>query len=126
MSSRLGRAANIGFAPQFGAFATWRQVAAFGVKARETEAHGHDGDDLRIVANVLADAEPATQADARRVGIGTARGMDSHSRRLPGYANARGGRDLKDGSWLMREAGAISGRVAADAACADVFDERRE
>src|SRR5271163_825526 len=40
-------------APQFGAFATWRQVAALGVKARETEAHGDDGDDLRIVENVL-------------------------------------------------------------------------
>ena len=120
---QIGQSREHWLAPQFGAFAAWRQVAAFGVKARETEAHGHDGDDLRIVENALTDAEPAAQADARRVGIGTTRGMDSNPRRLAGDANARGRRDLKDGSRLMREAGAISGRVAADAACADVFSQ---
>jgi hypothetical protein len=52
--------------------------------------------------------------------------VDSNPRRLTGDANARGRRDLEDGSRLMREAGAISGRVAANAACADVFGERRE
>jgi hypothetical protein len=113
-------------APQFSAFATWRQVAALRVKAGEAEAHGHDGDDLRIVENVLADAEPAAQADAGTVGIGTTGSMDSNPRRLAGDANARGGRDLEDGPRLMREAGAISGRVAADAACADVFGQCRE
>src|SRR3984885_13821504 len=113
-------------APQFSAFAARRQVAALGVKARETEAHGHDGDDLRIVENLLANAEPAAQADARRVGIGTARGMDSHPRRLTGDADARGGTDLEDGPRLMREGRAISGGVAANAAGADVLGEGRE
>jgi hypothetical protein len=52
--------------------------------------------------------------------------MDADPWRLAGDANARGGRDLEDGPRLMREAGAISGRVAANAAGADVFGERRE
>ena len=101
-------------------------MEAGGVKAWETEAHSYDGDDLRIVENALTDAKPAAQADARRVGIGTTRGMDPSPRRLAGDANARGGRDLEDGPRLMREAGAISGRVAANAAGADVFGEGRE
>src|ERR1700690_2365282 len=112
-------------APQFRAFAARRQVAALRVKARETEAHGHDGDDLRSVENLLANAEPAAQADARRVGIGTARGMDANPRRLAGDANARGGRDLEDGPRLMREAGAASGGGAANAAGGGGFCERR-
>jgi hypothetical protein len=61
---QIGKKRKHWLAPQFGAFATWRQVAAFGVKARETEAHSHDGDDLRIVENLFTDAEPAAQADA--------------------------------------------------------------
>jgi hypothetical protein len=123
---QIGQSRKHWLAPQFGAFPTWRQVAAFCVKAWETEAHSHDGDDLRIVENALTDAKPAAQADARRVGIGTSRGMDTNPRRLAGDANARGRRDLEDGPRLMRESRAISGRVAADAACADVLDKRRE
>ena len=56
---QIGESRKHALAPQFGAFATWRQVAAFGVKAWETEAHSHDGDDLRIVENLLPDSEPA-------------------------------------------------------------------
>ena len=122
----LGEARDCGGtnALQFGAFTTWRQVAAFGVKAWETEAHSYDGDDLRIVENALTDAKPAAQAYARRVGIGTTRGMDTNPRRLAGDANARGGRDLEDGPWLMREGRAISGCVATHAASPDVFGQR--
>ena len=61
---QIGQSGEHWLAPQFGAFTTWRQVTALGVKAGEAEAHGHDGDDLRIVENALTDAEPAAQADA--------------------------------------------------------------
>ena len=50
--------------PQLRAFAARRQIAAVGVEAGEAEAHGDDGDDPWIVENVLADVEPAAQADA--------------------------------------------------------------
>jgi hypothetical protein len=123
---QIGESREHWLAPQFGAFTTWREIAAFGVKARETEAHGHDGDDPRIVENALTDAEPAPQPDAGWVGIGSTRGMDSNPRRLAGDANARGGRNLKDGPWLMREGRAISRGVTANAACADVSGKRRK
>ena len=60
------------------------------------------------------------------IGIGTPRSVHPDARRLTGDAKARGGRDLEDGSRLMRQGRAISGRVATDAASPDVFDERRE
>ena len=123
---QIGESRKHALAPQLRAFAARGQVAALGVEAGEAEAHGRDGDDLWIVENVLADAEPAAQPDARRIGVGTARGMDPDARRLAGDANARGGRDLEDGPRLMRQGSAISRRVAANAAGADVFGERRE
>jgi hypothetical protein len=66
---QIGESREHWLAPQLGAFATWRQVAAFGVKAGEAEAHSHDGDDLWIVENALTEPKPVAQPDAGRVGI---------------------------------------------------------
>ena len=78
-------------APQFGAFPARRQVAAVGVKAGETEAHSHDGDDLRIVEDLFVNPEPAAQPHARRISIWAPRSMRADTRRLTDDAEARGG-----------------------------------
>ena len=113
-------------APQFGAFPPRRHISAIGVEAGEAEAHWNDGDPLGIVEDLLSDAEPEAQARARRIGVWTPRSMDTDARRLPRDAETGGGRDLEDGSRLMRQRRLVSGRVAADAAGPDVFRERRE
>src|ERR1700722_12796253 len=123
---QIGESRKHSLAPQFGAFAARRQVAALDVEAGEAEAHGRHGHDLRIVEHVLSDPEPAAQPDARRVRIGTARGMDADAWRLAGDADARGGRGLEDGPWRVRQRSAISRRVPADPARPNLFDERRE
>ena len=56
---QVGEKREESFAPQFGAFAARRQVAALGVVTRETEPHRHDRYRLRIVEDLFADAEPA-------------------------------------------------------------------
>ena len=76
-------------APNLRALAARRQVAAFGVETRETESHRHDRNLLRIIENLFADPEPLAQADARRIGERTSRGMDPDAGRLAGDAEAR-------------------------------------
>src|ERR1700760_2242212 len=120
---QIGKSCKHAPAPEFRAFTAWRQIAALGVEAGETEAHGHDGYDLWIVENVLADSEPTAQANARRVRVGPARSMNPDTRRLAGDANARRGGDLEDRPWLVRQRGAVSRRVAANAAGSDLFGE---
>jgi hypothetical protein len=53
-----------------------------GVVTREAEPHRHDRDPLWIVEGFFADPEPASQPDARRIGIGASRGMDPDAGRL--------------------------------------------
>jgi len=88
--------------PGLRAFATRRQVAALGVVSRETEAHADDRYVSGVVERFLIEAEPIANANAGRIGIGSAGRMGACARRLADDADARGRLRLEDGTRVGR------------------------
>src|SRR5262249_47213822 len=119
----IGQALEEWPAPDLGALAARRQIAALAVEAGKAEPHRHDRDLARVVENLLANREPAAQPDAGRIGIGAPRGMDPDARRLASDAKARFSRNLEDRPRLMRQGAPISRRIAADAASPQLSDQ---
>jgi hypothetical protein len=76
--------------------------------------------------DILANAEPATQAHAGAIGEGPARRVHAHSGRLAGNAKARGAGGLDDRSRLVRQGTAVARGVAANAAAPKLLEQRLE
>jgi len=102
-------------APCRRAFAARRQVAALGILAGKAEPHRHDGEFLGVVELFVADAEPASQSIAGRIGERHAGNMHLGARRLAGEQDARRRGRQQHRSRFMRQ-GPSKRMLDADAA----------
>ncbi|MOA21951.1 hypothetical protein D3C78_1424730 [compost metagenome] len=79
-------------APVRRTFAPGRQVAALVVITGKTEAHGHDGETIRVIECLPIDIKPLAQPVTRGIVEGQPRFVHTKPRRLPGNKDARLGR----------------------------------
>ncbi len=107
------------------AFASRRQIGAFGVAARVAKTHGRDRDARRIVELLTGKAYPAAQAVAGGIVERRSGGVDPRSRRLASDQQASAGRNLQNRPWFVRQRGAER-PFDAKAAGADARDQRVE
>ena len=103
-------------APSLGAFVSRRRISSRDIVSRKAEAHWDDGDLVKVVKSFLVDPKPISQAHARRIGIGTAGGVDASAWCLTGDTDARITGCLYHRLRFMRQSGAIARCVAADTA----------
>ena len=112
--------------PGFAALAARRQITTLGVQPRKAKPHGNDGQKIRIIEPVLIHAQPSAKTVARRVRERPAGGVHAGAGRLAAHKKARRAGKLQDGARIMRQAGAVAWRLAAQAAMRDTLQKVRK
>ena len=100
-----------GIVPDVAAFLARRKIPALVVKARETESHGHDGEPIGVVEDILVNSHPVSKPVAGGIGERPAAFVYPRAGRLPADAQTCDRRHLQDRSRLVRQG--LSERIVA-------------